>query len=68
MFDYIEKLKSQKELTDLKGLIYFTDGYGSFPQTQPDYSTAFVFVDNDYNEHDVPVWAIQLVLGTEDFE
>ena len=66
VFNYVETLRINHEFTNLKGLIYFTDGYGDFPANQPDYHTAFVFVDDDYNNPDVPVWAIKLVLQSEE--
>lgn len=62
VFEYVDQLRKDKEFVNLKGLIYFTDGYGAFPEHQPDYHTAFVFVDDEYNNPDVPVWAIKLVL------
>ena len=31
VFAYIQKLQENKELTGLKGLLYFTDGQGIFP-------------------------------------
>lgn len=61
-FSYVNSLVEIGEYKDLKGLIYFTDGYGDFPARQPDYNTAFVFIDDEYNNPDVPVWAIKLVL------
>lgn len=62
VFEYVDQLRRDKEFVNLKGLIYFTDGYGDFPEHQPDYYTAFVFVDDEYNNPNVPVWAIKLVL------
>ena len=62
VFRYVDKMIKNREFTNLKGLIYFTDGYGVFPERQPDYSTAFVFIDDEYNNPEVPVWAIKLVL------
>ena len=53
-------------LARLKGLIYFTDGYGSFPSQKPDYDTAFVFIEDEYNNPQVPAWAIKLVLKSEE--
>jgi len=47
-------------------LIYFTDGYGEFPAKKPDYDTAFVFVDDEYNNPDVPPWAIKLILQKDE--
>ena len=62
VFEYVEGLREKHEFTNLKGLIYFTDGYGTFPSKKPDYDTAFVFIDDEYNNPDVPSWAIKLVL------
>ena len=66
VFEYVETLRKNKEFTNLKGLIYFTDGYGAFPARKPDYDTAFVFVEDDYNNPDVPPWAIRLVLQRDE--
>ena len=66
VFEYVEQLRQNKEFTNLKGLIYFTDGYGAFPAKKPDYDAAFVFVEDDYNNPDVPPWAIKLVLQKEE--
>lgn len=66
VFDYVEQLRQNGEFVNLKGLIYFTDGYGEFPAKKPDYDTAFVFVDDDYNNPDVPTWAIKLVLQRDE--
>ena len=66
VFDYVDELVKAKEFTNLKGLIYFTDGYGTFPTKQPDYHTAFVYVDDAYNNYDVPVWAIKLILQSDE--
>ncbi|MBQ8975618.1 MAG: metallopeptidase, partial [Oscillospiraceae bacterium] len=66
VFEYVEKLKANHEFTNLKGLIYFTDGFGTYPAKQPDYQTAFVFVNDDLANPHVPVWAIKLILQSED--
>ncbi len=66
VFTYVDKLIEQKEFINLKGLIYFTDGWGDFPKLKPDYDTAFVFIDDDYNNYNVPVWAIKLILQPDE--
>ena len=66
VFSYVEELRRAREFRSLKGLIYFTDGYGVFPERKPDYSTAFVFVNERYEIPDVPPWAIKLVLEPEE--
>ena len=66
VFEHVNKLTSEHEFVNLKGLIYFTDGCGTFPESKPDYNAAFVFVDNDYNDYSVPPWAMKLILREED--
>ena len=66
VFEYVDQLRQNKEFGNLKGLIYFTDGYGTFPAKKPDYDTAFIFIDDDYNNPDVPPWAIKLVLQKDE--
>ena len=66
VFGYVEYLREKKEFQNLKGLIYFTDGWGTFPEKKPPYETAFVFVDDGMNNYDVPPWAIKLVLQKEE--
>lgn len=66
VFDYVEKLRQDREFINLKGLIYFTDGWGEFPVSQPDYHAAFVFIEDDYYNPRVPVWAIKLVLTSNE--
>ena len=66
VFEYVEELQRNREFTNLRGLIYFTDGDGTFPMKKPDYDTVFVFVDDEYNNPDVPAWAIKLVLQSDE--
>lgn len=66
VFKYVDQLIQKHEFTNLKGMIYFTDGFGEFPQKQPDYNTAFVYIDEGYENPEVPVWAIKLVLKPEE--
>ena len=37
-----------------------------FPEKKPDYDAAFVFVEDEYNNPDVPPWAIKLVLQKDE--
>ena len=67
-FAYVDQLMREKRFTRLRGLIYFTDGYGIFPAKMPPYETTFVFMKEDYRDIDVPPWAIKLILGEDDFE
>ena len=65
VFSYVQDLADKGEFTDLKGLIYFTDGHGIYPERMPSFETAFVFVEEGYDPPDVPPWAIRLVLDRE---
>ncbi len=63
VFDYVETLRERGELTEMKGLIYFTDGLGSFPEKPPDYDTAFVFMEEEGRDlPPVPPWAMKVVI------
>jgi predicted metal-dependent peptidase len=68
VFEYVDRLIADREFTNFRGLIYFTDGYGTFPFTKPEYDAVFVFVGNEGETPDVPVWAIKLVLSPEEIE
>lgn len=66
VFGYVNAMVDNGEFENLKGLIYFTDGCGVFPQKKPPYDTAFVFIEESYNNYDVPSWAMKLVLREEE--
>lgn len=66
VFEEVDRMISNKEFMHLKGLIYFTDGYGVFPNQKPYYDTAFVFLRSDYDNPFVPPWAIKLILNDEE--
>lgn len=68
VFRYVDNLIKKHEFSNLKGLIYFTDGFGTYPSQKPDYETAFVFVNDGFNKIDVPDWAIKLILRPDDIE
>lgn len=68
VFASVNRMIREQEFGNLKGLIYFTDGYGVFPERKPDYETAFVFVRDGYEIPQVPVWAIRLVLDRADLD
>lgn len=49
----------------LKGLLYFTDGDGIYPEKKPDYDTAFVFLNEELRKGRAPDWALTLTLDIE---
>lgn len=68
VFTYVSQCIERGEFENLKGLIYFTDGYGVFPEQKPPYDTAFVFLEDDFEQPEIPPWAIRLVLSSEEIE
>ena len=71
LFSYVNSLVDCGEFENLKGLIYFTDGVGDFPSKKPPYDATFVFIEDDgkdvnYNNCNVPSWAIKLVLRKDE--
>lgn len=69
VFDYVEEQVRNKEFTNLKGIIFFTDGYAVFPKREPDFLTAFVLLDEGmggaFKPPQLPPWSITLVLEEE---
>lgn len=65
VFTYVNALKDKGEFTNLKGLIYFTDGYGFYPEKMPEYDVIFAFLREDEKRPPVPGWAIQVVMEDE---
>lgn len=68
-FRHVDELIHSGELRRLRGLIYFTDGFGTYPAKKPAYDSAFVFVGDTsggFEPPQVPPWAIKLVLDTDE--
>lgn len=66
-FTYVDNLIKKGEFSNLRGMIYFTDGYGTYPSRMPPYEAAFVFIDDGQREIRTPAWAIRLVLDESIF-
>ena len=65
-FSYVNQLIETGQLTDLKGLLYFTDGFGTYPKHRPPYETAFLFFRDQYQDTNVPPWAMKVILGPDE--
>lgn len=68
VFSYVEELIGQGRFENLKGLIYFTDGYGVYPERMPSYDVIFAFLNEDERRPAVPSWALPVVLEEEELE
>lgn len=62
-FTFIRQLCAEGEFKDLKGILYFTDGEGIYPEKQPEFDTAFVFLEQSGKEPAVPPWAMKIILS-----
>lgn len=62
VFDYVDSLLEQGEFENLKGLIYFTDGYGIYPERMPGYDVIFAFLEEDELRQPVPPWSMKVVI------
>ena len=60
--DHVAKLREEGAFSDLRGLVYFTDGMGIYPKTRPPYETAFILLEEPPLSVRMPPWAIRLVL------
>ena len=64
VFERIRVLRESGELRNLRGLIYFTDGYGIFPNKPTDYKTAFAIAEAN-QRMTVPPWALKVYIEEE---
>ncbi len=64
VFDHVDELIKKKELQKLKGLIYFSDGFGIFPERMPSYDVMFAFLEGE-DIPALPPWAMKVVLSED---
>ena len=62
VFRLVDRLVEEGRLKHLKGLLYFTDGDGIYPDRKPGYETAFVFLNEELRKGTAPSWAQTLTL------
>lgn len=68
VFEHVARLRREGAFTRLRGLIYFTDGMGIYPQSRPPWETAFVLLEEPPMSVKIPPWAIRLVLDEPGLE
>ena len=67
VFAYIDRLRSEGELKNLRGLLSDTDGFGSYPTHPTPYETVFVYRKDDaFEDRQAPAWAVRLYLTDSD--
>ena len=60
VFRHVDGLLKSGEFANLRGLLYFTDGMGIYPEKRPDYEVAFVLLDEPPLSVKIPPWAIRI--------
>ncbi|MDY3282094.1 vWA domain-containing protein [Dysosmobacter sp.] len=68
VFEHVAHLQEQGAFTQLRGLLYFTDGMGIYPKKRPPYDTAFIMMEDPGASFPVPPWAIRLTLTEPELE
>lgn len=74
VFRRIEELRESGKLSKINGLIYFSDGYGTFPKKVTDYETVFVlpfegeWMEDDDFESNLPSWITKIRLTEDDLK
>ena len=68
VFQRVAALQAAGELTNLRGLLYFTDGLGVYPSRRPPFDTAFVMLAGQGFPERVPPWGIRVVLDADEIE
>lgn len=67
VFKHIDTLIDAGEMEHVAALIYFSDGYGSFPEEpNEDYETIFVLTEYNLSNWNIPEWITKIVLTEED--
>lgn len=68
VFEHVAKLREAGAFTSLRGLLYFTDGMGIYPEKRTPYETAFILLGEPPLSVKIPPWAIRLVLEAPDLD
>ena len=68
VFARVAELQKAGAFSNLRGLLYFTDGMGIYPQKRPVWDTAFILLEEPPMAVKIPPWAIRLVLDTPALE
>ena len=67
VFAFVDDLVLSGQLSNLQGMLYFTDGQGTYPKDTPSYDVAFVIPDTaNHINPDVPPWAIRVNVDASD--
>ena len=66
VFDHLDELIREGAIGNLRGVIYFTDGMGTYPTSPPDYEAAFILSEETPGAPPVPAWAYKVLINPLD--
>ena len=58
---HVDMLVAAGSFSNLRGLLYFTDGMGVYPTKRPGYEVAFVLLEEPPLSVKMPPWAIRIM-------
>ena len=61
VFEHVDRLVKEGSFANLRGLLYFTDGMGIYPERRPDYEVAFILLEEPPLSVKMPPWAIRIM-------
>ena len=61
VFEHVDRLIKEGSFSNLRGLLYFTDGMGIYPTKRPDYEVAFILLEEPPLSVKMPPWAIRIM-------
>ena len=62
VFERVNRMLETGHIKKLKGLLYFSDGDGVYPQEKPPYETAFIFPDFRFLDLKIPEWVVRICM------
>ena len=68
VFERVEELRKSGEMSAMRGIIFFTDAMGIFPDKRPSYDAAFVMLEEPPMYVRIPPWAIKIILDETGFK
>ncbi len=60
VFRWVDEQLRLGALRNLRGLIYFTDGFGTYPDWAPAWEAVFAFIKGNNNAAEAPAWATRV--------
>ena len=66
VFQYVNEIFASSQKNEVNGLIYFTDGDGTYPKQMPEYTSVFVINDACFDKSKMPLWATPLFIDNDD--